>query len=127
MSPPSWTSLPPVPPLSVVTELSESYGTFSLAGSFTFVVYMFPCYSPRSSHPLLPFLRPQVCSLYLHLPCKAGGFLKRTCSLCKAKPKRHKKTHGENAHSHPPVTQFPEGNHHYSAFQKYALLLYFPP
>ena len=30
---------------------------------------MFPCYSPNSSHPLLPLLCPQVCSLCLLLYC----------------------------------------------------------
>ena len=32
-------------------------------------VYMFPCYSLNLSHPLLPTLCPQVCSLCLHLHC----------------------------------------------------------
>ena len=37
------------------------------------VMYMFQCCSLNSSHPLLPLLCPQVCSLRLHLyclPCK---------------------------------------------------------
>ena len=40
------------------------------------VVYMFPCYSPSSSHLLLPALRPQVCPLCLRLPfCPANRFI----------------------------------------------------
>ena len=33
------------------------------------VMYIFQCYSLHSSHPLLPALCPQVCSLCLHLCC----------------------------------------------------------
>ena len=33
------------------------------------VMYMIPCYSLNSSHPLIPSLCPQVCSLCLHLHC----------------------------------------------------------
>ena len=40
------------------------------------VIYMFQCYSLSSSHPLLPLLCPEVCSLYLHLySCPASMFI----------------------------------------------------
>ena len=35
------------------------------------VVYMFPCYSLMSSHPLLPLLCPKVCLLHVRLLCPA--------------------------------------------------------
>ena len=83
MSPPSWTSfLPPTP--SYPSRLSEStrlsylcYPTTSHQLSILSVVmYMFQCYSLNSSHPLLPPLYSQVCSLSLHLySCPANRFI----------------------------------------------------
>ena len=73
---PSLLNLPPTsqpfPPLWVFTEdwfeLPESYRRFPLAILWV-VMYMFQCYSLNSSHPLLPPLCPQVCSLCLCLHC----------------------------------------------------------
>ena len=42
---------------------------------------MFPCYSLHSSHPLLPQLGPQVCSLCLHLHCCPANKLINTIFL----------------------------------------------
>ena len=42
---------------------------------------MFPCYSLHSSHPLLPPLGPQVCSLCLHLHCCPANKLISTIFL----------------------------------------------
>ena len=63
MSPPSWTSLPPPSPAHP-TRLSQSPSLGSLRHTANslwlsvlhMIVYMFPCYSPNSSH--LPFLPP---------------------------------------------------------------------
>ena len=44
--------------------------------SLSVSMYMFPCYCLHSSHPLLPLLCPQVCSLCLHLySCPANRFI----------------------------------------------------
>ena len=48
---------------------------------FHMVMYMFPCYSLHSSHPLLPPLGPQVCSLCLHLHCCPANKLISTIFL----------------------------------------------
>ena len=41
------------------------HSNFPLAVYFTYVMYIFQCYSLNSSHSLFPLLCPQVCSLYL--------------------------------------------------------------
>ena len=74
MSSPSWTSLPPPTP-SHPSRLSQSTGLSSLSHTANshwqsilhMVMYMFPCYSLHSSHPL-PFLHPASISLLLCLP-----------------------------------------------------------
>ena len=57
----------PIPPLDVVkehgVELPVSYSKFPLAICFAMAMYMFQCYSVNLSHPLLPPLCLQVCSL----------------------------------------------------------------
>ena len=80
MCPPSYT--PPQP-----TRLSQSMGWAPCAHAaaalwlsiLRTVVYMFQCCSLSSSHPLLPSLCPQVCSLCLHLySCPANKFISTT-------------------------------------------------
>ena len=70
MSPPSKTSLPP---LQVVTEhqlwFPMSYNKFPLAPMLHMALYMFQCYSLKSSHLLPLQLCPKICSLCLHLHC----------------------------------------------------------
>ena len=69
MSPPSWSRFPSAAP-SHPSRLSQSTGLRSwchtanshLLSILHMVVYMFPCYSVRPSHPLLPLLRLQICS-----------------------------------------------------------------
>ena len=76
ISPPSLTSCPfSTPPqpsrLSQSTEFSfvcHTADSHWLSVLLT-VIYMFPCYSLNSSHPLLPTLCPQVFSLCLYLHC----------------------------------------------------------
>ena len=76
MSPPSWTSLPSPTP-SHPARLSQSPGLSSLCHTAHshwlsrshVIMYMFPCYSLNSSHPLLPLLGPRVCSLCLYVHC----------------------------------------------------------
>ena len=72
MSPRSWTSLPhhstPLgchrePDLSSLHHRANSHWLSILHT----VIRMFQCYSLNSSHPLLPSLCPQLCSLCLHL------------------------------------------------------------
>ena len=71
-----WTSLPPSTP-SHASRLSQSTGRSSLChranshwlSVLHLVMYMFQCYSLNLSHPLLPPLCPQVCSLCLRLCC----------------------------------------------------------
>ena len=78
MSPPSWICLPPPillhpsrllqnPSLSSLSHIANSHWLSILH----MVVYMLPCYSLHSSHPLLPLrnLCPEVCFLCLHLYC----------------------------------------------------------
>ena len=50
-------------------ELPESTVNFHWLSVLHIVRCMFPGYSFQSSHPLLPTLCPQVCSLCLHLHC----------------------------------------------------------
>ena len=64
----------PIPFLQIVTEhcvvLPVSYRKFPPIIYFTYGnVYEFQCYSLKSSHPPLPPLCPQVCSLCLCLYC----------------------------------------------------------
>ena len=80
MSPPSWASLPP-PTSSHPSSLLQSSGLSSLSHTadspwlsiLYMVMYMSPCYSHHSSHPLLlPTPPPRVhksCSLCLRLHC----------------------------------------------------------
>ena len=68
--------IPLHPPLKAVTEhqveLPVLYSNFPLA---VWHMYAFQCYSLNSSHPLLPPVSPQVCSLCLHLYyCPANRF-----------------------------------------------------
>ena len=70
------------PPIFHPSGLSQSTGLSSLChtanshllSTLLMVIYIFPCYSLNSSHPLLPLLRLQVYSLCLclslFLPCK---------------------------------------------------------
>ena len=56
-------------------ELLALYSKFTLA-VLHMVIHMFKCYSVCASHPLLPSLCPQVCSLCLHLlRCPANRFI----------------------------------------------------
>ena len=75
--PPSWTALPP-PSQSHPSGLSQCTGfecpvsciELGLVTYFTYGnIYMFQCYSLKSSHPYLLPLSPKVCSLYLCLFC----------------------------------------------------------
>ena len=76
MSPPSWPSLLP-PTTSQPSKLSQSPGLSSLSHTANshwlsilhVILYMFPCYSFHSSHPLLSLPESQVCSLCLNLHC----------------------------------------------------------
>jgi len=68
-----------IPPLYVVTEyqveLPLFYSNFPIA-ILHMVMYMFQCYSFNLSHPLLPSLCPQVCSLGRCLySCPANRFI----------------------------------------------------
>ena len=80
MSTPSWTSLPNPTP-SHPARLSQSTGLSSLCytanshwlSAIHMVIYMFPGYALHPSHPVLPTLRPQICSLCLHLHCRSGN------------------------------------------------------
>ena len=73
--PPSWTSLPLPSPFHP-SGLSQSTGfgcpasCMELASVLHMVMYMFQCYSLKSSHPHLLPLSPKVCSLYLCLLCR---------------------------------------------------------
>ena len=74
--PPSWTSVPPPSPphpsrLSQSTELSSLFHTANShrLSVLHMAVYMFQCCSFSSSHPFLPPLCPQVCSVCLCLHC----------------------------------------------------------
>ena len=78
VSPPSWTSLP-APTPSHPSRLSQTldwapWVTQQIpTGCPSCLWYcMFPCYSPHSSHALLPPLRPHACSLSASplLPCR---------------------------------------------------------
>ena len=76
MSPPSWPFPPPPTPshssrLSQSTRLSflHQRANSHLLSILHMVRCMFPCCSLHSSHPLLPPLCPEVCSLCLCLHC----------------------------------------------------------
>ena len=81
ITPPSWTSFPPPTPSHSCMlsqgprfELPTSFFKFPLATYV--VVFLFPCYSPNMSCPLLLPLCPQVCSLWLcFLCCPAFRFI----------------------------------------------------
>ena len=80
LCPLSWTSLPPTTPshpswLWQDTELGSLYYTTNphCLSLLHLVIYMFQCYSLNLSHPLLPLLCPQVCSLCLYC-CPANMF-----------------------------------------------------
>ena len=88
ISPPSRTLLPsPTPPhpsgLSQSTGLSSLCHTANsyLLSTLHLAMYIFPCYSLNSSHPLLPQLCPQVFSLCLHLHCCPANRLISTVFL----------------------------------------------
>ena len=90
MPSPSWNSLlSPAPPYP--SRLPQSTGMSLLCrtanshwvSSLNSVMCMFPCYSLNSSHPLLPTLCPQVCSVCLHLHyCPANRFISITFLGC---------------------------------------------
>ena len=74
MCPPSQTPLPPPSPphpsgLSQCTDFESLFHASNLGWSSIsqMVIYMFQCYSLRSSHPCLLPQSPKVCSLYLCL------------------------------------------------------------
>ena len=76
MSTPSWTPLPSPPPHPTPLGCHRALGwtpcviaNSHLPSVLHMVMYMFPCYSLNSSHPLLPLLFPQVFSLCLCLHC----------------------------------------------------------
>ena len=81
--PPSWNSLlsPTLPhpsrlPQSTGMSLLCHTANSHLVSSLSLVMCMFPRYSLNSSHPLLPTLCPQVCSVCLHLHyCPANRFI----------------------------------------------------
>ena len=81
MSPPSGSCLPPHPTLLGCHRAPDLSSLHHTAHShwlsiLHMVMSMFPCYSLLSSHPLLPLLCPQACSLCLHLHCcLADGFV----------------------------------------------------
>ena len=85
MSPPSTTSLPPPTPSTppgchrALGWAPLSYSKFPLA-ILHMVVYMFPCHSHNSSHPLLPTLCPKFCSLCLYLHCSSANRFSSTIS-----------------------------------------------
>ena len=85
MSPPSTTSLPPPTPSTppgchrALGWAPLSYSKFPLA-ILHMVVYMFPCHSHNSSHPLLPTLCPKFCSLGLYLHCSSANRFSSTIS-----------------------------------------------
>ena len=90
MSPPSWIPLSSPTP-SHPSRLSQSPGLSSschTANSYFLstshmVMYIFPCYSCNSSHPLLLLLGPQVCSLWdwAFLMCTSIGRAELTICL----------------------------------------------
>ena len=83
MSFPSWTSLPSPTPShpSRLSQRSDLISVHNTANShwlsvLHMIIYMFQCSSLNSSHPLLPPLCPQVCSLCLCLfCCPANSFI----------------------------------------------------
>ena len=75
--PPSWTLLPPpFPPCPSGLSQSTDSGYPASCIEFTLIIvlhmvmYMFQCYSLKSSHPHLLPLSPKVCSLHLCLLCR---------------------------------------------------------
>ena len=71
LTPSHCSSLSQSPSLSSLRHIANSHWLSILH----IVVYMFSCYCLNASHPLLPILCPQVCSLYLHLHyCPANRF-----------------------------------------------------
>ena len=73
MCPPSWTLLPPHPipqghPSAALSTLSHALNLNWWSISHM-VIYMFQCYSLKSSHPRLLPQSPKVCSLHLCLFC----------------------------------------------------------
>ena len=68
--PPSWTPLPLPSGWSQSTGFGCPASCMELASVLHMVMYMFQCYSLKSSHPHLLPLSPKVCSLYLCLLCR---------------------------------------------------------
>ena len=76
ISPPSWASLLLPHPIQLSHHRASSWAPYVIpqvptSSVLRMVVYIWQCYSLNSSHPLLPALDPQVCSLCLHL-CLEG-------------------------------------------------------
>ena len=89
MCPPSWALLPPPSP-AYSSGLSQSAdcgcpascSELALVIILHMVMYMFQCYSLKSSHPHLLPLSPKVCSLHLCLLCRPACRIVVTIFLC---------------------------------------------